>query len=266
MKIFISADIEGVTGATHWDETDKKSSDYEEFSKQMTEEVIAACEGALEAGAKEIWVRDAHDSARNIIPAKLPREVKLVRGWSGHPFEMVQELEESFDAMMMVGYHSWAGSGADPLAHTISSGVIIYIQINDMYVSEFILNAYTGGLVKVPVVFVSGDAGICEQAESFIPGIQTVAVKHGVGNSTVSIHPHLAVERIRESVQEALEGDVSKCRVKLPKHFSVEIKYKEHSKAYKSSFYPGVTLKEPTVIQFEADDYFEVLRAILFVV
>ena len=266
MKIFISADIEGVTGATHWDETDKKSSDYEEFSKQMTEEVIAACEGALEAGAKEIWVRDAHASARNIIPAKLPREVKLVRGWSGHPFEMVQELEESFDAMMMVGYHSWAGSGADPLAHTISSGVIIYIQINDMYVSEFILNAYTAGLVKVPVVFVSGDTGICEQAESFIPGIQTVAVKHGVGNSTVSIHPHLAVERIRESVQEALEGDVSKCRVKLPKHFSVEIKYKEHSKAYKSSFYPGVTLKEPTVIQFEADDYFEVLRAILFVV
>jgi D-amino peptidase len=178
---------------------------------------------------------------------------------------MVQELEESFDAMMMVGYHSWAGSGADPLAHTITGG-IIYIQINDMYVSEFILNAYTAGLVKVPVVFVSGDTGICEQAESFIPAIKTVAVKHGVGNSTVSIHPHLAVERIRESVQEVLEVDVSKCQVRLPKHFSVEIKYKEHSKAYKSSFYPGVTLKEPTVIQFEADDYYEILRAILFVV
>ena len=265
MKIFISADIEGVTGATHWDETDKKSSDYEKFSEQMTEEVIAACEGALEAGAKEIWVRDAHASARNIIPAKLPREVKLVRGWSEHPFMMVQELEESFDAMMMVGYHSWAGSGADPLAHTITGG-IIYIQINDMFVSEFILNAYTAGLVKVPVVFVSGDAGICEQAESFIPGIKTTAVKHGVGNSTVSIHPHLAVERIRESVQAALKGDVSKCRVQLLKRFYVEIKYKEHSKAYKSSFYPGVTLKEPTVIQFEADDYYEILRAILFVV
>ena len=90
MKIYISADIEGVTGVTHWDETDLTKGEYNQFREQMTAEVVAACEGALEAGATEIWVKDAHDSARNIIAAKLPQAAKLIRGWSGHPFIMVQ--------------------------------------------------------------------------------------------------------------------------------------------------------------------------------
>src|SRR5512136_751367 len=98
MKIFITADIEGITGAAHWDETDKKQADYSELREQMTAEVSAACQGALNAGATEIWVKDAHWSARNILAAKLPRQVRLIREWSGHPFSMMQEIDETFQA------------------------------------------------------------------------------------------------------------------------------------------------------------------------
>ena len=266
MKVYISADIEGITGTSHWDEADKKSSDFGEFQEQMTAEVMAACEGALQAGATEIWVKDAHDTARNIIASKLPQEVRLIRGWSGHPFSMVQELDETFDAMLMVGYHSPAGSDANPLAHTISSGSVSHIKMNDHYASEFLLNAYAAALVNVPVVFVSGDAGLCMEAESLIPNITTVAVMKGMGNSTVSIHPHLALEKIRDGVQMAIDGDVSICQIELPKRFSVEIKYKDHAKAYRSSFYPGASLKEPHTILFTSDDYFEVLVLLSFVV
>lgn len=76
----------------------------------MTEEAVAACQGALAAGATEIWVRDAHGSGRNILQEQLPKEAKLVRGWSGHPYAMVQELDSSFDAICMVGYHGPAGA------------------------------------------------------------------------------------------------------------------------------------------------------------
>ena len=265
MKVYISADIEGITGTSHWDEADKKSSDYSEFQEQMTAEVIAACEGALQAGATEIWVKDAHATARNIIASKLPQEVRLIRGWSGHPFSMVQELDETCGAMLMIGYHSPAGSDANPLAHTIS-GSTAYIKINDHYASEFLLNAYAAALVNVPVVFVSGDAGLCMEAESLIPDITTVAVMKGMGNSTVSIHPHLALEKIRDGVQMAIEGNLSSCHIELPKRFSVEIKYKDHAKAYRSSFYPGASLKEPHTILFTSDDYFEVLVLLSFVV
>jgi len=263
LKIYITADIEGVTGAAHWDETDHKNADYAAFREQMTAEVAAACEGALNAGATDVWVRDAHWSARNIIAAKLPREVRLVREWSGHPFCMMQELDETFHAALAIGYHARAGSDGSPLAHTMT-GNVIYLKINDQYVSEFMVAAYTAGLVGVPVVFLSGDAAICQEAQAFIPGLATVAVKHGVGNATVNIHPHLAVERIRAGVEAALKTDVSKCRVPRPDHFSVEMRYRNHADAYHAGFFPGVRVMGPHTVGFEADDYFEVLRFFAF--
>jgi D-amino peptidase len=265
VKIYISADIEGITGTTHWDEAEKKKSDYSEFREQMTAEVVAACEGALNAGATEIWVKDAHDTGRNIIASKLPEGVRLVRGWSGHPFSMVQELDQTFHAMIVIGYHSRAGSDTSPLAHTMT-GSVAHIKINDRYASEFLLHTYAAALVNVPVVFVSGDEGLCQEVTSLNPNIVTNAVMQGIGNSTVSIHPHLAIKRTREGVEKALQGDVSRCQIPLPDHFSIELRYKDHAKAYQSAFFPGANLKEPYTVQFESDDYFEVLRFFLFTV
>ena len=40
MRVFISADIEGVTGTTAWDETEIGRPGYEAACKQMTAEVV----------------------------------------------------------------------------------------------------------------------------------------------------------------------------------------------------------------------------------
>jgi len=264
MKIYITADIEGVTGATRWDETDRKHADCAEFREQMTAEVAAACEGALHAGASEVWVKDAHGNGRYIIPAKLPREVQLVREWSGHPFAMMQELDETFHAALAIGYHARAGSDGSPMAHTMTEVNMVHIKINGQFVSEFMVSAYTAGLVGVPLVFLSGDAAICQEAQAFIPALTTVAVMRGVGNTTVSIHPQLAVERIRAAVEAALKADVSRCRVPVPGHFSVEMRYQRHADAFSASFFPGVKQTGTHTVQFEADDYFEVLRFFKF--
>jgi D-amino peptidase len=114
------------------------------------------------------------------------------------------------------------------------------------------------------VVFISGDAGICQEASALIPALQSVPVKQGVGSSTISIHPQAAVEQIRSGVETALMGDVAKCRLQLPGHFSVEVRYRDHAQAYRTSFFPGVELKEPHTVQFESDEYFEVLRFFSF--
>ncbi len=264
MKVYLSADIEGITGTTNWDETEKKHADYAEFREQMTAEVVAACEGALQAGATEIWVKDAHDSARNLIAARLPPEARLVRGWSGHPYLMVDGLDASFQALLMIGYHSRAGSNANPLAHTMT-GSAAYVKINDLYASEFSINAYTAALENVPVVFVSGDAGLCADAATLVPAVTGVAVKQGLGGSSINLHPHLAVEKIRAGVHSALKKNIAQCQVALPEHFQVEIRYKEHGKAYQNSFFPGASLKDPHTVQFEADHYFDVLRFFAFV-
>jgi D-amino peptidase len=264
MKVYISADIEGITGTSHWNETEKKEADYAEFREQMTAEVAAACEGALEGGASEIWVKDAHDSARNLITTRLPQEVKLVRGWSGHPYMMVQGLDSSFGALMMVGYHSRAGSGENPLAHTMT-GALTYIKINGQFTSEFLINAYTAALEKVPVVLVTGDAGLCAEAAGQVPGLTGVAVKQGSGDSTVNLHPQLAVQQIRTAARAALRGDLSTRQAALPERFSVEIRYRNHARAYGASFYPGARLSDPHTLQFETANYFDVLRLFAFV-
>ena len=119
MKVYISVDIEGVAGITHWDEATIGKPGYETFREQMTAEAAAACEGALAAGATGLLVKDAHSSGRNILPACLPESVQLIRSWSGDPLCMVEELDESFDAVAMVGYHSGAGFGGNPLAHVL---------------------------------------------------------------------------------------------------------------------------------------------------
>lgn len=263
MKVYISADIEGVTGTTHWDETDLPKADYAAFREQMTDEVAAACEGALEAGATEIWVKDAHGEARNLVPARLPTEVRLIRGWSSHPFMMVQGLDETFQAVMMIGYHSRAASGTSPLAHTLT-GSFTHILLNDRYASEFLIHAYAAATVGVPVVLVSGDQGLCDEVAEVNPAIATVAVKEGIGGSTVNIHPSLATARIREAAARALSGDVARAQIALPAHFSIELRYRDHTKAYALGFYPGAEAVDAHTVRFEADDYFDVLRFMLF--
>ena len=120
MRVYISADIEGVAGIAHWDEATKTHADYQQFREQMTQEVAAACEGALNAGATEVLVKDAHWTGRNIIPSMLPDRARVIRSWGPDPFCMLQELDQSFRAVLMIGYHSGAGANANPLAHTIA--------------------------------------------------------------------------------------------------------------------------------------------------
>ena len=265
MKIYISADIEGTTGITHWDETKKEKPDYQTFQEQMTNEVIAACEGALNAGATEILLKDAHATGRNILVSRLPEEVKIIRGWSGQPFSMVQELDNTFDAIIFTGYHSRAGANTNPLAHSLNSNAA-YIKINATYASEFLLHAYFAAMMEVPVAFVSGDAGLCQDVKSLNQQIETVAVNQGIGESTISIHPNLAVRKIKEGVARALSGGhLLACKIPQPERFEVAIRYKDPSKAYRASYFPGVQQIDTHTIGFQTTRYSEVGRLLMFV-
>ncbi|WP_032122090.1 M55 family metallopeptidase [Clostridium amazonitimonense] len=263
MKIYISADIEGITGVTSWSETEKGHGDFEDFAKQMTREVKAACEGAFETGATEIYVKDAHDSARNIDINELPEYVMLQRGWAGDPMCMVSGLDSSFHAALFIGYHSRAGSGDSPLAHTLDTS-IDYIKINGMYASEFLINAYAAALHGVPVVFVSGDKGLTKEVQEINSEIATLSVKEGIGKSTISMHPKKSINEIKSIVKATLKSDYTLCKITLPETFHVEVAYKAHEMAYRNSFYPGVNLITPKSISYSTDDYYEVLRMFHF--
>jgi len=267
MKIYISADMEGITGVTHWDEVDhNKPSVYTQFQERMTKEVVSACKGANDAGAKEIWVKDAHYSGRNILSEQLPENVKLIRGWSGHPYSMVQELDDTFDALLMVGYHSMAGKSGNPLAHTMSSSKLDSVFINEQQTSEFFLHGNIAAKHGVPLVFVSGDAGLCEEVKDVSPNTTTHATMVGVGDSTINIQPETSRKAIREKVKVTLSSNLKKCIWTHPDSFSLEVRFIKQQLAYRASHYPGATLLDAKTVTFEASDFDDIMRFMLFTV
>lgn len=268
MKLFLSADIEGVAGITSWQEANPDNvASYRPFQERMTDEVRAACVGALEAGVTEICVRDAHWHGRNLLHERLPKEVRLVRGWSRHPYMMVQEIDATFDAVGFVGYHSKGGSGGNPMAHTLTSSVFQSVSINRQTVSEFHLYAGASALEGVPAVFVSGDQTLCDELSLELPGIETVATLTGHGLSTISLHPSESCQRIQAGMKRALLR-LPQTRDSLRKRpappFDVEIVYNQAVDAYRNSFYPGAMLRSDRVVGFVTDSFFDVLRLLAF--
>ena len=258
-KLFISADMEGTAGVTHWDETEQGKMLYPHFARQMSREVSAACQGALDAGYDDVLVKDAHDSGRNIDPSLLPEQARIFRGWSRHPYSMMFGLDESFSGVVFTGYHSAAGTVTNPLSHTMNTRNN-YVTINGEKASELLINCLTAAYVGVPVYCVCGDKGLCQWIQSVNPNIETVPVSEGCGNGSMSIHPDLAVRRIRETVQKAVCKEGKDCMFPLPEHFHVEINFREHFRAYDGGFYPGAKQVDEKTVAFDADDYMDVLK------
>ena len=264
MKVYISVDIEGVAGITHWDEATKRKPGYAEYLEQMTAEAAAACEGALNAGATEIVVKDAHGSGRNILPERLPEGTRLIRGWSGNPLCMVEFIDGSFDAVAMVGYHAAAGAGGNPLAHTIT-GKVAKMLINGQVTSEFMLHRDCASLHGVPTVFLSGDKTLCDSATAMNPATHTVATKESAGGSTTSLHPAVATTMIRDGIATALGDAATKKILPLADSFELELWYTDHEWAFNAAHYPGAQLHDPHAITYQTSQFFDIMRIRSFV-
>lgn len=264
MNVYISFDMEGVTGVCHGDQVNMAHRDYPRYRAQLVREVRAACEGALVAGAERILVKDAHESGRNIDGRELPIPVELVSGWSGHPLHMVQEISDNFDAALFIGYHAYASSVGNPLAHTFSSKKVAALRLNGELASEYLVCAHAAEMFEVPVVLVSGDEALCAHVADHAPACHTVMTMRGQGPSITARHPDETVAEIRTSVAEALQGDLQACRLKRSDEYLLEIVFNDKQAAYRGGFYPGAEAIGQDTVAFRATDFFDILRAIKF--
>lgn len=264
MKIYLSVDIEGVAGIAHWDEAFEGKPGYPAFREQMNREAAAACRGALAGGATELLVKDAHGSGRNLVHGQLPREARLIRGWSGHPLLMLQELDASFDAVCLVGWHSGAGAGGNPLGHTYS-GRVAEVRLDGVLANEYLLHERVASSLGVPVVFVAGDRPLCDFVRERVPAVRTVATGEGRGDSVVAEHPDVVVDQIENRVAEAVSGDLEACRTPVPPTSRLEVRYKVGKDAYRAAQYPGTEMLDPCTVALEVEDPLDLLRAVHFV-
>ncbi len=269
MRVFISADIEGISGVVAGDQTGPKGYDYGRARKLMTGEVNAAVEGALAAGAAEVVVNDAHGSMRNILIEELVPEARLMTG-SPKTLGMMEGIDHpaGFDVCGFVGYHARAGTQG-VLNHTISGGVVSRVHLNGREVGETGLNAALAGHHGVPLAFLSGDSDVCRQVQELVPGVVTVAVKEAVGRyAALCMSPEKAREAIRDgmmsAVSKAREGDLAPLSVEAPVRISLVVS--DTAMADLAAMLPGSHREGFLEVAYEAQDArsaFVALRAMI---
>ena len=260
LKVFISVDMEGVSGLVNWDETSASGRDYEYFRRLMTEDANAAVEGALQAGATEIVVRDAHGSARNIVPDLLRPEARLLRDWSAGPFSMMEGIDATFDAVIFVGYHARAGTPNAVLDHTNISSRLLGVSINGKELPEAGINGLMAGMFDVPVVLVTGDQAIAAQAEELFGDVETAVVKQAIGNAELGLHPAKARELITGKTAAALKRLKDFKPFKLAPPYTLEVSYILESEAQNASWIPGAVRKDAHTVVFKTDNLLDLLK------
>lgn len=260
LKVFISVDMEGVCGVIHWEDVSRQGKDYSLFRRLMTQETNAAIKGALEARASEILVRDSHGSARNILPDLLHPKAKLLRDWSGGPLWMMEGIDETFDAVIFIGYHARAGTLDAVLKHTMSSSRVYDVLLNGKKMPEAGINAAIAGYYGVPVVLIAGDLAICEQAKELFGEIETVSVKEGIGKAAIMLHPEKAQELIKKKTAQALKRFYDFKPYKLDPPYTMEVVFMKEEHAEKASWIPGAKRSGNRSVSFTSDDFMEVLK------
>lgn len=266
MKVYINADIEGISTTSFWEEVDidHHRATTSTHALQMSREVAAACEGAIAAGATEIVVRDAHNEGNNMDYTLLPACCRIIRSYNGHPYSFMYGIDSSFDAAMCIGYHAAGGRVGNPLSHTMNK-IASWVKLNGEYLSEFQIASYVCAREGVPVVFVSGDKTVCEDYKDLNPRCISLAVKDGYGGLTIAMSPRGAEASIRQESEKALRQEYRGALCKLPGHYCLEICYKEFRQAIKYSYYPGFTLVDENTIRMETDDFMQMMTCFNFV-
>jgi D-amino peptidase len=204
LKVYISADMEGVSGGVSRMQFGADGPEWERFRRIMTAEVNAAAEAAFAAGATEVVVSDSHGTGHNLVVEDLHPDVELVRSWPRRLI-MMEGIDETFDAAIFIGYHASESTPDAIAAHTMSGGQIFDIRINGISVPEGGFNAAIAGHFGVPVVMVSGDQSATGELREILGDVEEAVVKTALGSRAArTMHPSRSNALIAERTASAL--------------------------------------------------------------
>jgi D-amino peptidase len=265
LKIYISADMEGVVGAVTGDQLGPQGFEYNRFREFMTEEVKTATEAAFEAGATEVVISDSHGNGENLLIEKLPKNVTVVRSWP-RPLMMMQAIDETFDGAIFIGYHTSTNNMTGVRAHTISSARLADVKLNGVSMSEAGINAAIAGHFNVPVIMISGDDAVVKEVTDLLGPIEGAVVKWAYGfHSARTLTPEAAYDLIREKVKRAMGRikDFKPYRIKDP--VKLDVRFKNYRPSELLSYLSIVERTDSHSIRFIGKDIVEVSKFLEFI-
>lgn len=265
-KIYISADLEGVTGAVTDQQLGTGGFEYERFRRFMTAEVLAAIEGARAAGAGEILVSDSHGNGQNLLIDELPEDVMIVRSWPRR-LGMMHGLDGTFDGAVFIGYHSGTTNPDGVRAHTMSSATLADVRINDRSANETVWNAAIAGHLGVPVIAISGDdATIGEARATLGDGFEPAVVKWANSfHSATTLTPAAGQSVIRAAVERAVRRLDEMAPYDVGSPVTVTVRFKNYQPSQLLAFLPLFDRVDAHAVRFEAPNMTEAAPILGFV-
>ena len=250
LKVYISADMEGVAGVVGREQLEPQGFEYSQFRSFMTAEVNAAVEAARDEGATEIVISDSHGSGLNLLMDALPQDIQLVRSWP-RPLGMMEGIDDSFCAAIFIGYHAGVGNIDGIAAHTVSSSAFSSVRINGIEMSEGGMNALIAGHFGVPVVMISGDDAAVREVSDMLGPIEGAVVKwHYSHTSGRTLMPEAAQALIREKVRAGLRRRQEQKPFRIEGPLTLDLTYKKAEAAEIIAYLPNVELIDNHTVRF----------------
>ena len=248
LKVYISVDMEGISGVVGDDQTSAGQPEYNRSRKLMAEDANAAIRGAFAGGATEVVVNDSHGSQRNLLAEDLDPRARLI----SHSFKrhgMVEGLDDTFDAVIFVGYHAKADSPRGLFAHT-GSGVVKDVQVNGRSAGEGGLNTLMAQWYGVPVVAISGDDVAIEQQKEWTPNVRGVVVKRAINMRAVESRP---LAEARKEIEAAARDGVASAKRGTPTraaNYNVRMQLRNFTIPEVATAFNEIKLVAPDTVEF----------------
>jgi D-amino peptidase len=261
MKLFISFDMEGVAGIVDWAQCLPPGQAYEEGRALLLGEVNAAIDGALSGGATQVVCNDSHGAMNNLNPADLHGRAAYIAG-RHKPGYMMEGLDDSFDAVFLIGYHGSISGAPSVLSHTYNPSVISRVALNGVACGESGVNALVALGHGVPVALITGDQVTIAEAEPFCKQVEQVTVKESITRfAAAQVHPEEAREMIYAGAEAAVRrlGSVPLPDIELPARLDVELQTADL--AHVASWVKGVEHSGTRSVRIVGDDPLEVYRS-----
>ncbi len=260
MKIYISADIEGIGCVVRGEHAAVSGREYAVARQRMTAEVNAAVQGAFAAGADEVVVCDAHNVGINLIAETLDTRATLIMG-GPRPLAMMDGIDDSYDAVFLVGYHACAGTAQAVIAHVYTAR-IASVRINDIKLGEIGLSAMVAGWFGVPVALVTGDQATAAEAGALLGDVEVAEVKTAIGAYAAHcMHPRKSAEKIELCARRAL-AQIETCKpFKIDGPARLQVRFTTASGADRMMRMPGVYRENGTTVGWDGQNCLEAFRA-----
>jgi D-amino peptidase len=263
-RLYISADMEGVSGVVTGDQLGPGGFEYERFREIMTREVLASIRGARAAGVGDVLISDSHGNGENLLLELLPADVQVVRSWP-RPLGMMEGIDSTFDAVFFVGYHAGTTNPDGVRAHTFSSARLADVRVNGESVPEAGINAAIAGHFGVPVVLVTGDDAAVAEIRSVVGDVEAAVVKWNVSfHAARTMMPEAAYALIEARARSAIAGLASARPYRVDDPVTLDVRFKNYRPSQVLAFLPIVERTDAHSIRYVGDDILAVSRFLQF--